>query len=150
MDGTKGIKKAGGELFDRYALIQRCQWHKRENVVGYLSKGGQAASRKGIQRAYEQPTYEGANRTLQKVKKELFLINESAVQSLEEDPEDTLTLHRLALFEQLEKGLKTTNCIEAIMALIGQRTDKVDCWRNRVAGHRTIGYRTQVKQNQGI
>ena len=131
MDGTKGIKKAGGEVFDRYALIQRCQWHKRENVVGYLSKGGQAAFRKGIQRAYEQPTYEGANRTLQKVKKELFLINESAVQSLEEDPEDTLTLHRLALFEQLEKGLKTPNCIETIMALIGQRTDKVDYWRNR-------------------
>ena len=56
MDGTKRIKKAGGELFDRYALIQRCQWHKRENVVGYLSKGGQAAFRKVLQRAYEQPT----------------------------------------------------------------------------------------------
>lgn len=131
MDGTKGIKKAGGEVFGRYALIQRCQWHKRENVVSYLSKGGQAAFRKGLQRAYEQPTYEGANRTLQKVKKELFLINESAVQSLEEDPEETLTLHRLALFEQLGKGLKTTNCIEAIMALIGRRTDKVDYRRNR-------------------
>ena len=30
----------------------------------------------------------------------------------------------------LGKSLKTTNCIESLMALIGQRTDKVDYWRN--------------------
>jgi len=41
-----------------------------------------------------------------------------------------LTLHKLGLFEKLGKTLKTTNCIESVMALIGQRTDKVDYWRN--------------------
>ena len=44
--------------------------------------------------------------------------------------EQTLTLHRLSLFEKLGRTLKTTNCIESIMALIGQKTDKVDYWRN--------------------
>jgi hypothetical protein len=58
--------------------------------------------------------------------KELSLINESAVRSFDEGMEETLTLHRLGLFEKLVKTLKTTNPIEAIMALIGQRTDKVD------------------------
>jgi transposase-like protein len=111
MDGSKGIRKAVEELFGRYALIQRCQWHKRENVVDYLPN-------------------EGSKRALQRAAKGLSLINESAVRSLEEGLAQILTLHRLGLFEKLGKSLKTTNCIESIMALIGQRTDKVDYWRN--------------------
>jgi len=130
MDGSKGIRKAVEEIFSRYALIQRCQWHKRENVVDYLPKATQAPFRKRLQRAYEEPTYEGAKRALMRVNRELSLINESAVRSLEEGLEETLTLHRLGLFEKLGKSLKTTNCIESIMALIGQKTDKVDYWRN--------------------
>jgi putative transposase len=65
-----------------------------------------------------------------RVSRELSLVNESAVRSLEEGLEQTLTLHRLGLFERLGRSLKTTNTIESIMALIGQRTDKVDYWRN--------------------
>jgi len=41
-----------------------------------------------------------------------------------------LTLHRLGLFEKLGRGLKTTNCIKSITALMGQKTNKVDYWRN--------------------
>jgi transposase-like protein len=130
MDGSKGIKKAVEEIFGRYAVIQRCQWHKRENVVSYLPKGRQATFRKLLQKAYEEPTYEGVKEVLKRVKKELSLINESAVRSLEEGLEETLTLHRFGLFEKLGKSLKTTNCIESVMALIGQRTDKVDYWKN--------------------
>jgi hypothetical protein len=44
--------------------------------------------------------------------------------------EQILTLHRLGLFEKLEKSLKTRSCIESIVALIWQRTDKVDYWTN--------------------
>ena len=130
MDGSKGIRKAVEKVFGRYVFIQRCQWHKRENVVGYLPKGKQATFRRKLQKAYEEPTYKGAKEALGKVKQELSLINESAVRSLEEGLEETLTLHRLGLFEKLGKSLKTTNCIESIMALIGQRTDKVDYWKN--------------------
>jgi len=130
MDGSKGIRKAVEEIFGSCALIQRCQWHKRENVVDYLPKGRKATFRKLLQRAYEEPTYEGAKRALQRVKKELSLVNESAIRSLEEGLEQTLTLHRLGLFEKLGKSLKTSNCIESIMALIDQKTDKVDYWRN--------------------
>ena len=130
MDGSKGIKKAVEEILGRYVLIQRCQWHKRENVVSYLPKEQQEVFRRKLQRAYQQCTYERAKAALYQIKKELSLINESAVRSLEEGLEETLTLHRLGLFEKLGKSLKTTNCIESIMALIGQRTDKVDYWKN--------------------
>jgi len=39
IDGSKGIRKAAEEVLGRFALIQRCQWHKRENMVSYLPKG---------------------------------------------------------------------------------------------------------------
>ena len=41
-----------------------------------------------------------------------------------------MPLHRLSHFEKMEKSLKSTNSIESIMALIGQKTDKVGYWRN--------------------
>jgi transposase-like protein len=130
MDGSKGLRKAVERIFGGYALIQRCQWHKRENVLSYLVKEHQETFRRKLQRAYQEPTYEKAKAALMKVKKELSLINESAVRSLEEGLEETLTLHRLWLFEKLGKSLKTSNSIESVMSLIEQRTQKVDYWKN--------------------
>jgi transposase-like protein len=48
LDGSKGIRKAVEEVFGRYSLIQRCQWHKRENVVSYLPKGHQDRFREAL------------------------------------------------------------------------------------------------------
>ena len=44
IDGGKGLQTAVKKAFRKRVLIQRCQWHKRENVVSYLSKGEQPAS----------------------------------------------------------------------------------------------------------
>lgn len=130
MDGSRGIRKAVEDVLGRSALVQRCQWHKRENVLRYLPKHLQAKFRRALQQAYEQPTYAAAKETLQGVKKALRLINESAVRSLEEGLEETLTLHKLGLFQELGRSLKTSNCIESLMSLIGQKLDKVDHWKN--------------------
>jgi transposase-like protein len=59
-----------------------------------------------------------------------LLINESAMKSLEEGFEETLTLHRLGMHRELQRSFKTTNMIESIHALVGQKTDKIDYWRN--------------------
>jgi len=130
IDGSKGLRKGIEDTFGGYALVQRCQWHKRENVLKYLPKGKQSVIRKKLQKAYEEPVYEVATRELLKVKEELHLINQSAVKSLEEGFEETLTLHKLGLFNELGISLKTTNCIESVMARIGEKTDKVDYWKN--------------------
>lgn len=130
MDGSKGLRKAVERVFGGHALIQRCQWHKRENVVSYLAKEQQETFRRKLQKAYQEPTYEKAKAALMKVKKELSLINESAVRSLEEGLDETLTLHRLGVFEKLGKSLKTSNSIESVMSLIEQRTQKVDYRKN--------------------
>ncbi len=44
IDGSKGLRRAMKDAFGAHALVQRCQWHKRENVVSYLAKGEQAAA----------------------------------------------------------------------------------------------------------
>ncbi len=67
--------------------------------MGYLDKKLQPYFRRKLQAAYEQLTYETAKKRLGQVIKELALINQSAVNSLEEGLEETLTLHRLGLFK---------------------------------------------------
>ena len=130
IDGSKGLRKAVEMVLGDSAVVQRCQWHKRENVMAYLPKPQQETMRRKLQAAYERPTYEAAKGALLKLKGELKLMNQSAVRSLEEGFEETLTLHHLGLFEELGTSLKTTNLIESINAGLGQRTDKVDRWRN--------------------
>jgi len=138
IDGAKGIRSAIQKVFGERALVQRCQWHKRENVVDYLPKHLQATWRRKLQGAYEKSTYAEAKAALERLKPELKLINVSALRSLEEGFEETLTLHRLGLFAELGVSFKTTNCIESLMALLSRYTDKVDRWRNSSQKHRWV------------
>jgi len=138
IDGAKGLRSALRKVFADKAVVQRCQWHKRENVVSYLPKSLQAQWRRKLQLAYEKQTYEEAKAVLNRLKPELKLLNESALASLEEGFEETLTLHRLGIFSKLGISLKTTNCIESVMALVDQYTGKVDYWRNSSQKHRWI------------
>ena len=129
-DGAKGLHAAVREVFGAAALLQRCQWHKRENVLAYLPERHRPTFRRKLQAAYEQSTYEAAKRALGKVRGELTLLNTSAVASLDEGLEETLTLHRLGLFRELGVSLKTTNILESIHARVEDRTARVDHWRN--------------------
>jgi transposase-like protein len=130
IDGAKGFKKAINQVFGTQGIIQRCQWHKRENIVKYLPKSQQASIRRKLQKAYEHDDYQKAKAALLAIRKELRLINESAAASLEEGLEESLTVQRLGLSRELRKSLKTTNVIESVLALVGQKTDKIDYWKN--------------------
>lgn len=130
IDGAKGLRAALLDAFPSQVLIQRCQWHKRENVVSYLAKGEQSFWRGRLQKAYQRPTYGEAKKAFKKIRQELSLINESAVASLDEGFEETLTLHRLGLFGLLGRSLKTTNIIESVNAQAEDRCGRVDYWKN--------------------
>ena len=138
IDGGKSLRKAIETVLGAKAAVQRCQWHKRENVVGYLPTRRQATFRRKLQHAYEKPTYAQAKAARQKVRSELNRINQSAVASLDEGFEETLTLHRLGRFKELGTSFKTTNCIENLNAQIEGRTGKVDAWKNSEQKHRWL------------
>jgi transposase-like protein len=138
IDGSKGIRAAVRKAFERNAVVQRCQWHKRENVVKYLPTGEQQSWRRRLQSAYHRPTHQKALTALQSLRKDLAQRNESAAASLDEGLEETLTLHRLGLYTQLGASLKTTNCLESVNAMVEQRCAKVDRWTNSNQRHRWL------------
>jgi putative transposase len=104
-----------------------CQWHERENVVSHLAKAE-------LQVAYAHATYTNAKRALERLYRELRLVNESAAASLLEGLEETLTLHRLTVFPELGMSFKTTNLIESVMARLAAKTRRVT---RRVTRRRT-------------
>jgi putative transposase len=129
-DGSTGLIKAVKETFGSLAIIQRCQWHKRENVISYLTEEQQMIFRRRIQRAYEESNYKEAKSILLDILIELERLNYSAANSLREGLEETLTLHRLGLNTILGQSFSTTNCIENVNSLLVKYTRKVKRWRN--------------------
>lgn len=118
LDGAKGLSSAVREVFGDDVAIQRCQWHKRENVVSYLTKSDQPLWRRKLCAAYAHVSYADARRALQRLIIELRVLNESAARSLEEGLEETLTLHRLNVLPELGRSFRTTNLIESVMARV--------------------------------
>ena len=138
IDGGKGLRSAVRQAFLKRALVQRCMWHKRENVVSYLPKSEQANWRRRLQRAYDRPTYPEAKAALAALHRELEGRNQSAAASLAEGIEETLTLHRLGVYELLGASFKTTNCLESTNALVEERCAKVDVWKTSNQRHRWL------------
>lgn len=130
IDGAPGMSKAIRGYFKEKGFIQRCQWHKRKNVLSYLPKKYQEEFRLKIQRAYEKSSYKDARDALLVIHKELKLINKSAANSLEEGFEETLTLHRLNLFDELGRSFKTTNVLESVNRQIQKYGHRVTRWRS--------------------
>ena len=130
IDGGKGIYKGIREVMGESALIARCQWHKRENILKYLTKEKRETFRKKLQNAYEQTSYDLAKKALGVLRNELRLINQSAVNSLDEGLEETLLLQRLGMMEKLGRSFKTTNCIENVNKQLELYTGRVSRWQN--------------------
>lgn len=137
MDGGRGLHKAATSTLAGRACVQRCQYHKRKNVESYLPKSEQARLRRHMEAAYRKSTYEEAKAALEALKPGLKLMNQSALHSLEEGFEETLTLHRLGLMPMLS-SLRTTNCIENVNSLLGQLTRNVRRWTNSSQRHRWV------------
>ena len=155
LDGGKGLRAAVRKAFRHRALVQRCQWHKRENVVSRLAKNEQAAWRQRLQRAYNRPNYDEALGALETLLGELDERNQSAAGSLAEGLDETLTLHRLGVYGVLGRSFKTTNCLESVNALVEERCAKVDHLADLeptppLAGDGAPGHRTPSAEGDGL
>jgi len=128
IDGAPGIHKAVEKVFGTKAVIQRCQWHKRENVVSYLKDDLQKQYRQKLQQAYRNHVYEEAKTELLDLVDELRPINVSAANSLLEGLEETLTLQRLGLIRTFGISFSTTNCIENLNSQLNKYIGKIKRW----------------------
>jgi putative transposase len=138
IDGSKGIRKAIEESFGNKAIIQRCQWHKQENILKYIPEKEQDAVKRKYQQSINKESYKEARKSLIDLKRDLEVINLSAARSLEEGLEDVLTLHRLGLNLDFSRSFGTTNCIENLNSQIGKYLNKVKFWKNSQERYRWI------------
>ena len=129
VDGSKALNSAVKEVFSGFVVIQRCQWHKRENVVSYLNEKDERYYRGRLQGAYNMPDYHSAKTELLELVNELEKINFSAARSLREGMEETLTIHRLG-YAELGRSFITTNTIENVNHLIMKHIGRVRNWKS--------------------
>jgi transposase-like protein len=130
LDGSKALRSAVTRKFGTHAQVQRCQQHKRRNVLDHLPKEHHNAVDARIKAAYNMNSYEEAKRSLELTVKYLERLNPSAAASLREGLEETLTVHRLGVKGLLRKTLCSTNVIESCFSTTRTITDRVKRWKN--------------------
>lgn len=112
IDGGKGLRRAVTEVFGARAKVQRCQVHKRRNVLEHLPGERVAQIRAAMSQAYAADSYELAVRQLKNLATGLKKTQPSAASSLIEGLEETLTVKALGVTGALARTLQTTNAIE--------------------------------------
>lgn len=148
LDGSKALAAAVRRHAGEAALIQRCQVHKKRNVVDHLPDEHKAEVKKKMQKAYAMADYADAKRALERLHRELMDLNPSAARSLEEGMEDTLTVHRLRVPEQLRRTLSSTNVIESAFSIVETVCRNVKRWRDGDQIERWVGSGLLVAERQ--
>jgi len=138
VDGSKGIKKAILEVFGTKALIQRCVWHKRENIMAPLAEQEKDWVKSTYHRALQQPTYKLAKAALMELVKKLERINRQSANSLLEGMEELLTLHKIEANDEFSISFNTTNCIESINSQIQKYVGRVKYWSSSDQRYRWV------------
>ena len=141
---TAAVKKHAGES----AAIQRCQVHKRRNVLDHLTEEQKPSVAKKLNAAYALEDYAAAKQALDKLHRELMDLNPSAARSLGEGMEETLTVHKLHLPIQLRKTMASTNVIESAFSIVEQVCRNVKRWHDGDQRERWVGSGLLVAEKQ--
>jgi transposase-like protein len=130
IDGGKALRRAIVELFGATALVQRCQEHKRRNVIEHLPEAMHAGVNRAMRQAYDAKDVGLARRQLQRLAGSLQERHPGAAASLREGLEETLTAQQLGLSGALYRTLRATNPIENLNGLVAQYTHHVKRWKD--------------------
>ena len=148
LDGGKALAAAVRKHAGEAAFIQRCQVHKKRNVVDHLPDEHKADVRRKMQNAYAMAEYADAKRALDQLHRELMDLNPSAARSLEEGMEETLTVHKLRVPDQLRRTLCCTNVIESAFSIVETVCRNVKRWRDGDHIERWVGSGLLVAERQ--
>ena len=130
LDGAKALSAAVVRVWGKFAVIQRCQVHKRRNVEAHLPEEHHEELAERLSAAYYETNATQALALLRATVKWLRRISPAAAASLEEGLEETLTVVRLGVPELLRKTLATTNPIESAFSVAESVTRRVKRWRD--------------------
>ncbi|MGE0537938.1 MAG: IS256 family transposase [Pirellulales bacterium] len=130
LDGAKALRAAVGRVWGKFAVVQRCQAHKKRNVEAHLPDKHHDELRRQLNLAYHHTDHRQAVKALGTTVAWLRRLNPDAAASLEEGLEETLTVVRLGVPELLRKSLATTNPIESAFSVAEAATRRVKRWRD--------------------
>jgi len=131
IDGSKALRRAIHKVFDRIGIVQRCQIHKRRNILGHLPEALHASVDKVLAEAWGSSDAKLAERRLRNLADSLEREHPGAAASVREGLEETLTLQRLGVDVDgaLYRTLRSTNTIENLNGSVATYTRNVKRWR---------------------
>jgi transposase-like protein len=148
LDGGKALHAAVKKYAGESAPIQRCQVHKRRNVLDHLTDEQKPLVAKKLNVAYALEDYDAAQQALHALHRELMDLNPSAARSLGEGLEETLTVHRLHVPPRLRKTLASTNVIESAFSIVERVCANVKRWHAGDQRERWVGSGLLVAEKQ--
>jgi len=148
LDGGKALHAAVQKYAGESAPIQRCQVHKRRNVLDHLADEQKPLVARKLNAAYALEDYVAAKQALNELHRELMDLNPSAARSLAEGLEETLTVHRLHVPPQLRKTLASTNVIESAFSIVERVCANVKRWHAGDHRERWVGSGLLVAEKQ--
>jgi transposase-like protein len=128
VDGGKALRKAIVQTFGATALIQRCQEHKRRNVLEHLPEDMHASVKRALKDAWSASAAELGRRQLQRLANSLQAKHPGAAASLREGLEETMTVQELGITGALYRTLRTTNPIENLNGSVARYCRNVKRW----------------------
>lgn len=139
IDGSKALAKAVRDTFGKRAMIQRCQVHKRRNVLEHLPEKRRTSVGAMISTAYRCADPQRAQALLEKLARQLENKHPSAAASLREGLEETLTVAKLGLPDALDRTLVSTNPIENLNSVLRRVLRNVKRWQGGTMVLRWVG-----------
>ena len=139
LDGAKALHTAVTQTFGPAAMVQRCQVHKRRNVLEHLPEAQRPWVRAVLTRAYASADVKTARRRLQDLARRLDRDHPSAAASVREGLDETLTVIELGVSERLQRSLATTHAIESLLSRTRHVKRNVKRWRGGSMVLRWVG-----------
>lgn len=139
IDGAKALRRAITETFGETALVQRCQEHKRRNVLDHLPDELHPSVGRALRDAWATQDAVLAQRQLERLANSLSKNHPGAATSVREGLHETLTLSTLGIDAALYRTFRTTNPIENLNGLIAHYTRNVKRWRDGQMVLRWVG-----------
>jgi putative transposase len=129
VDGSKALHAAIRKVFGPLGVLQRCQVHKRRNILEHLPEHRQARVDRILREAWESSDADLAKRRLEHLASSLEAEHPGAAGSIREGLEETLTLQQLGIEGSLYRTLRSTNPIENLNGSIAAYARNVKRWQ---------------------
>jgi transposase-like protein len=130
LDGSKALAKAVRDVFGDRVRIQRCQAHKKRNILEQLPEKARPSVEMALRQAYGAKSHALALKLLKALHGRLAKEHPGAAASLAEGMEETITIKLFAhLPDWLARTLATTNAIENVVGSARALSKRVKRWR---------------------